>query len=183
MNIKKGPWAVTNSKIVYQNLWISVREDNVIKPDGKEGIFGVVKMKPGVSILPIDSEGDVYLTKEYHYAVERETIEAISGGIDEGENKESAAKRELKEETGITANELIDLGVVDPFTAVVASPNYLFLAKSLEFSKANPEGTENIKVIKTSIKEAVQWVMESKITHGGTVALILKAKEYLGYKD
>ena len=52
------------------------------------------------------------LTKEYHYAVERETIEVISGGIDKDEDKRDAAKRELKEETGILANELIDLGVL-----------------------------------------------------------------------
>lgn len=182
MNIKKGPWTVTDSKTVYKNPWINVKEDKVIRPDGKEGIFGVVEMKPGITILPIDDEGNVYLTKEYHYAVERETIEAISGGIEKGENKESAAKRELKEETGITANEWIDLGVVDPFTNVVVSPNHLYLAKGLEFSKANPEGTEDIKVIKTSIKEAIQWVMESKITHGATTTLILKAKEYLGYE-
>lgn len=183
MNIKKGPWTVTSSRTVYKNPWISVKEDRVIRPDGKDGIFGVVEMKTGVTILPIDDEGNVYLTKEYHYAVERETIEAISGGINKDESKEDAAKRELKEETGITANEWIDLGVIDPFTNVIVSPNYMFLAKGLEFSKSNPEGTESIKVIKVSMKEAIQWVMESKITHGATTTLILKAKDYLGYKD
>jgi len=133
--------------------------------------------------IPATGEGNVYLTKEYHYAVERETVEAISGGIDKGENKEDSAKRELKEETGITAKEWVGLGVVDPFTSVVVSPNYLYLAKDLEFSEASPEGTENIKVIKVPMKEAIQWIMENKITHGRTVALILKAKDYLGYKD
>src|SRR3990172_141612 len=115
VRIKKGPWEVTGTKTVYQNPWLRVKEDKVIRPDGKEGIFGVVEMKPGVSVLPIDDNGNVYLTNEYHYAVERETIEAISGGIDEEENKVDAAKRELKEETGITASEWIDLGVINPF--------------------------------------------------------------------
>ncbi|MBA3723497.1 MAG: NUDIX hydrolase [Candidatus Levybacteria bacterium] len=180
MNTKKGLWTVIKSKKVYQNPWIFVKEDKVIRPDGKEGIFGVVEMKPGVSILPIDNEGNVYLTKEYHYAVERETIEVISGGIDQEENKQEAAVRELQEETGIIADELVDLGVIDPFTTVVVSPNYLYLAKGLKFSDANPEGTENIKVIKVSMSEAIQWVIDSKITHGASTALILKAKSYLG---
>lgn len=180
MNIKKGQWTVVNSKAVYKNPWINVREDKVVRPDGKEGIFGVVEMKPGVSVLPIDDKGNVYLTKEYHYAVERETIEAISGGIDKDENKIEAAKRELKEETGIIANNWIDLGVVDPFTSVVVSPNYLYLARDLKFSEAKPEVTENIIVIKVLMKEAIQMVMDSKITHGGTTTLILKAKDYLG---
>jgi len=139
MNIKKGLWTITESKKIYENPWISVKEDKVIRPDGKDGIFGVVEMKPGVSVLPLDNEGNVYLTKEYHYAVERETIEVISGGIDKDEDKEDAAKRELQEETGIVATELVDLGVVDPFTSVVVSPNYLYLAKGLAFSEANPE--------------------------------------------
>lgn len=123
MNIKKGPWIITNTKEVYRNPWISVREDSVIRPDGKDGIFGVVEMKPGVSVLPLDDDGNVYLTQEFHYAVERETIEAISGGIDDNEDIQDAAKRELKEETGIIAREWTDLGVIDPFTSVVVSPN------------------------------------------------------------
>jgi len=180
MKIKKGPWTVIDSKTVYRNPWIDVREDKVIRPDGKDGVFGVVKMKPGITILPVDDQKNVYLTQEYRYAIERETVEAVSGGIDEGENKELAAKRELKEELGITANEWIDLGVVDPFTNAIESPSYIFLAKGLNFSGSNPEGTERIKIVKTPFKQAIKWVMENKITHGATATLILKAKDYLG---
>ena len=175
---KKGPWVLVDSKDVYSNPWIKLREDKVIRPDGKDGIFGVVTMKPGVSVLAIDSKNNVFLTQEYHYAVERNTIEAVSGGIDGKEDKLEAAKRELKEETGIEAKEWIDLGVIDPFTTVINSPNYLFLAKKLTFSKANPEGTENIKIIKVSFKQAVDWVMKSLITHSATATLILKVKNY-----
>ena len=179
MSIKKGLWEIVHSKIVYKNPWIQVREDSVIRPDNKEGIFGVVEMKSGVSVLPLDDVGNVYLTKEFHYAVERETIEVISGGIDENEDLLTAAMRELQEETGIQANEWIDLGSIDPFTTVVKSPNHLYLARGLSFSEANPEGTESIKVIKVSLAEAITWVMESKITHGASVAVILKAKAFL----
>jgi ADP-ribose pyrophosphatase len=179
MGIKKGPWTLVSSKDVYSNPWIKVKEDNVIGPDGKDGIFGVVTMKSGVSVLPIDNQNNVFLTREYHYAVERETIEAVSGGIDGSENKLEAAKRELKEETGIEAKEWMEMGVVDPFTTVINSPNYLFLAKNLTFSEANPEGTERIKVIKIPFKQAVDWVMQSLITHSATTTLILKVKNYL----
>jgi len=178
MNVKKGPWIFINSKDIYSNPWIKVREDSVIRPDGEDGIFGVVIMKSGVSVLPIDDQGNVFLTKEYHYAVERETLEAISGGIDTNESKLEAAKRELKEEAGIEAKKWIDMGVVDPFTTVVNSPNYLFLAMDLTFSEANPEGTENIKIIKIPFKQAVDFVMQSLITHSATATLILKAKNY-----
>lgn len=179
MYIKKGPWTVVDTKDVYSNPWIKVREDKVIRPDGKDGIFGVVSMKAGVSVLPIDDKNNVYLTKEYHYAVEDEKIEVMSGGIDGNENKIEAAKRELKEELGIEAQEWIDMGMIDPFTTVVNSPNYLYLAKNLTFFMANLEGTENIKVLKIPFNEAFEMVEQGLITHGASVALLLKAKNYL----
>lgn len=179
MSFKKGNWVVKNSKVVYQNPWIKVTEDQVIRPDGNDGIFGVVEIKPGAVILPIDKEGNVYLIKEYHYAVENDKLEVVSGGMDENENPLEAAKRELLEETGIKANQWIELGSFDPLTTVIKSTDYLFLAKDLEFSKSNPEGTEEIELVKVSYKEALKMVKENKITHAASVVLILRAEEYL----
>jgi ADP-ribose pyrophosphatase len=178
MEKKKGPWTIKTSKVVYQNPWIKVTEDQVIRPDGKDGIFGVVEMKAGSSILPIDDEGNVYLTKEYHYAVENDNLEVISGGIDEGENHLEAAKRELLEEAGITAKEWIELGVLDPFTTVIKSSDYMFIAKGLQFQEQRLEGTEQLEIIKIPYNEALKLVKENKITHGASVVLILRAKEY-----
>ncbi len=175
---KRGPWKIKNSRIVYKNPWISVREDKVIRPDGKPGIFGVVTMLPGVSVILLDDKGNVYLTKEYHYAVGRITIEAISGGIEKGENKLNAAKRELKEETGLTAKKWIYLGVVDPFTTAIHSPNYLYLAKKLSKTKPRPNATENIKIIKVPLNKALQWVKQSKITHSATCVALMKIKNF-----
>ena len=179
MKKKKGPWIVLGSKVVYRNPWIKVREDRVIRPDGKKGIFGVVSIKPGVSVLPMDDKGNVYLTKEYHYGVERVTIEAVSGGADKGETKLQTAKRELKEETGLIAKRWTCLGFANPFTTVASSSHHMYLAQKLVQSKSKQDGTEVIKVIKVSFKIAVKWVMESKITHSPSAILILKAENYL----
>ena len=179
MTTTKGPWRVLGSTIKYKNPWISVREDKVVRPDGKPGIYGVVTMLAGVSVLALDENNNVYLTKEYHYGVERDTLEVISGGIDKNETKLAAAQRELKEEAGIEASRWTDLGVLDPFTAVVSSPQYLYLAEGLTQGSQAMEGTEKIEIIKMSLKEAIQQVMESKITHGGSVAVILKAAHTL----
>ena len=176
---KHGPWKIKNSKVVYKNPWISVLEDSVIRPDGKPGIFGVVTMLPGSSVIPIDKNGNVYLTKEYHYGVRRVTIEAISGGVEKRKNKLSTAKRELKEEAGLVAKKWTYLGVVDPFTTVVQSPNYMYLAQGLSQGKTEPEGTESIRIIKVPFKKALQWVKESKITHSATCVAMLKSERYL----
>ena len=174
MGIQKGPWTVKGSEIKYKNPWIEVREDAVIRPDGKNGICGVVTMKNGVSVLPYDAEGNVYLAEEYRYGVERVTIEAISGGVDANESTLETAKRELKEETGLSASEWTDLGSLDPFTSVVVSANHMYLARGLSQGESDQEGTESIRVRKVPFSEALEWAMNGKISHGASVAVILK---------
>lgn len=173
MSDKKGPWTIQNSQVVYKNPWMCVEEDNVIRPDGKAGIFGVVTMKEGVAILPMDSEGNVYLVEQYRYVMEGKTIEIVCGGVDSGETILDAAKRELVEETGITATDWTSMGETNPYTSVVKSTSHMFVARGLKFAPATPEGTEHIKVIKTTLEEAEKWVREGKITHGPSSVLIL----------
>jgi len=136
-------------------------------------------MVPGVSVLPLDNQGFVYLVKEFHYAVEQNGIEVVSGAIDKNEPALHAAKRELKEELGIEAEEWIDLGLFNPFTSVVKSPANLYLARKIKFYGANPEGAEKINMVRLKFADAVKMVMKSDITHGQSCVLILKAAEFL----
>jgi len=177
--IKKGPWKIKKTILKYKNPWIEVNEDQVIRPDGKPGIFGTVNMKSGVSVLPMDDKGYVYLTHEYHYAVGQKIVETVSGAGERGEKPVKTAQRELLEELGITAKKWTDFGTVDPFTTVVKSRAYLFLARNLKFTQKNPEGTEIIKMVKIRFDKAVKMVMESKITHGPSCVLILKVNNFL----
>jgi len=180
--IKKGPWKIRKTVLKYKNPWIEVNEDQIVRPDGKPGIFGVVTMKSGISVLPLDDKGYVYLTDEYHYALGQKSIEVVSGAIEPREKPIEAAQRELREELGITAKEWVDMGIVNPFTTVVKSPAHLFLARNLAFTRKNPEGTEVIKTIKIKLDKAVKMVMDSKITHGPSCVLVLKVNNYLNHK-
>jgi 8-oxo-dGTP pyrophosphatase MutT (NUDIX family) len=176
---KHGPWVIKNSIEKYKNKWINVTEHEVIRPDGKDGIFGIVEMMPGISILPIDDEGYVYLTKEFRFALGCDSVEVVSGGIAENESPIHAAKKELKEELGIESSEIIELGIVNPFTSVVKSPAYLFLAKNIKIGQGTEvEGTEIISEVKIKFEDAVNMVMEGEITHGPSCVLILKAYRY-----
>jgi ADP-ribose pyrophosphatase len=169
-----GPWKITGSKQVYQDPWLTLRRDQVIRPDGKPGSHVVVQVKPGVSVLPLDDVGFVYLTDEFHYAVGRNTLEVVSGGIDAGEDALATARRELAEELGITAARWTTLGVVDPFTSTVTSPTQLFLAEGLTFGDHAREGTELIRSVRTSLVDAVAAVQEGRISHAPSAVLILK---------
>ena len=170
-----GPWRILDTQAVYRDPWIEVDRDRVVRPDGAPGTHVVVRMKPGVSVLPLDDEGRVYLTDEFHYGVGRRSIEAVSGGIEPGETPESTAHRELAEELGIHAARLVRLTTVDPFTTIVVSPTVLFIAEGLSFAPARPEGTEQIDRAVMSLDEAKTAVLEGRITHAPSCILVLQA--------
>ncbi len=175
-----GPWQILSRREVYRDPWIDVTRDEVIRPDGQNGSHCIVRLKAGVSVLAVDDAGVAYLTEEFHYAVGRVTLEAVSGGIDAGESAEAAAHRELQEELGIVADQWHDLGVVDPFTSVVLSPTRLFVARQLRFGATALEGTERIRCAKLPFADAVQMACDGRITHGPSCVLILKARLLLG---
>jgi ADP-ribose pyrophosphatase len=177
---RHGPWQILSRREIYRDPWIDVTLDDVIRPDGGAGTHSIVRLKPGVSVLALDDQGTVYLTEEFHYAVGRTLLEVVSGGIEPNEDPLATARRELEEELGITAGEWLDLGVCDPFTSVVVSPVRMFLARSLSFGPTAPEGTEQIHCRALPLAEAVQMVIDSRITHAPSCLLILKAHHWLG---
>lgn len=178
--LENGPWKIKSRSAKYRSELIELYEDEVIKPDGEPGTYTTVRFKAGVSVLPVDEKGFAYLARDFRYAVGRETLEVVGGAIDEGETRLDAARRELKEELGIEADELIELGQVDPITSLADSPAYLFLATGrLRFKEKELEGGENVRTVKVELHEAVRMVMQSEVTHGSSCVLILRANDYL----
>lgn len=175
-----GPYVVESTQTVYRNRWLSVREDHVTRPDGSPGLFGIVTMLAGSSIIAIDGAGCVLLVREYKYGVGRETLEAISGGIGPGESPLEAAKRELSEEAGVGADEWIPLGVVDPFTTAVVSPNYVFLARGLHAVPRRPDEGEDVLPVSFPLATALEMVINGTITHAASCVGLLRAARILG---
>lgn len=174
-----GPWKIIRRNEVYRDPWVRVKQDDVLRPDGKPGTYCSIDVKPGVTVLALDAEGYVYLMEEFHYAVGRVTLEASSGGIEPGEDPLLAAQRELQEELGITAARWQPLGVIDPFTANVSSPAALFLAMELTHGATSHEGTESIQPVRLSFAAALDAVMEGRITHAPSCVLLFKAERWL----
>lgn len=180
MNKKNGDWTIKDTKKIFENDFFKVFEDDVIQPDGKEGKFATVEFRSGVSVLPVDAVQNVYLTRQFRYAIEREDIEAVSGNIEDEEILETA-KREASEELGIKAENWTNLGRVEDNTSITKTTAHLFLAEELSFGKPDPEGTEKIEMVKMPLAEAVEKVLSGEITHGQTCVLILKANHLLNF--
>ena len=176
---KHGPWTIKSSERLYQDKYVEFRVDDVVKPSGEPSRYATGRMLPGVSVLALDAEGFVHLTKQFRYAVGRDSIEVVSGGIDEGEAERAAALRELREELGIEAGELTDLGTVDAVTSQVSAPARVFLARDLKFGEPDRGGTEVMETLKVKFEAAVRMVMAGEITHAISCVLILKAQEFL----
>ncbi len=175
----RGPFRRTSSEVVYRNPWIHVREDRVVRPGGSPGLFGVVEMRPGVTVLALGEGGEVHLAREYKYAIEAYSMELISGAMDDGEAPLETGRRELREEAGLEATDWTDLGTVDPFTTVIRSPNRMFLARGLRAVETAADEDEPLDVHRVSWDEAVAMVLDGRITHAASCVAILKAKLHL----
>lgn len=169
-----SPWKTTATRLVYDNQWIRVREDQVIRPDGNPGIYGVVHFKnTAVGVLPIDNEGYVHLVGQYRYTLEQFSWEIPEGGSPEGEDPLDGAKRELLEETGLRAAQWTELCRSHLSNSVGDELAILYLATELEMGVANPDGTEQLDYKRVAISEAIKMVMNGEITDAMTMIAIM----------
>jgi 8-oxo-dGTP pyrophosphatase MutT (NUDIX family) len=159
-----NPWTVLSSKVVYDNPWISVREDAVIHPNGEPGIYGVVHYKNrAVGVLAIE-EGEIYLVGQYRYPLGRYSWEIPEGGCPEGEEPLDAARRELEEETGLRAASWRRLGEAHLSNSVSDEQAIWFLATELTQGQTSPEGSEQLRVRRVPLGEALRMALAGEIT-------------------
>lgn len=179
MEKKHGPWTIRRTREAYSHGLITVKEDEVTRPDGSRGTYATVRLKDGVGVLAVDDEEVAYFAREFRYAVGRESTEIVGGGIEEGESAREAARRELREELGIEAEEFVELGSIQPVTSLVNSASTLFLARRLRFAGKDEDAGEVIRTIKMPLAEAVARALSGELFHPTTCLLVLRAHHYL----
>ena len=176
----KNPWTTVSTRLVYENPWIRVREDQVIRPDGKPGIYGVVETRIASGVIALTPENEVYLVGQYRYPVNEYSWEIIEGGNDPGEPALEAAKRELREEAGLSAKDWIQLGPEFHLSNCFSSEiGIVFLARGLSQGQAEPEGTEILKIQKMPIKQALAMVHSGEIKDSVSIVGLIRAARYL----
>jgi len=174
-------WKTLSSKTVYENAWLEISHRDVITPGGSNGIYGLVKFKnQAIGVIPIDEEGNIYLVGQYRYAIDEYTWEIPEGGGALGVDGLDAAKRELKEETGLVADKWTKLGRIHTSNSATNEEGFLYIAEELNQGEAEPEETEDLQVKKVSLKDAVEMVMRSEITDSLSVCAILMAARLKG---
>jgi 8-oxo-dGTP pyrophosphatase MutT (NUDIX family) len=175
MNDPASPWKKLSSRVAYENPWIRVREDTVIRPDGSEGIYGVVVTPPSVMIVAVTPRNEVYLTAQHRYTNGLYSWELPAGGSD-GQDPLEAARRELEEEAGLLAEHWMEIGSFYPMNGIASEVCHVFLAKGLqEGAKAVQPDEEIHEVRGIPFREVMDMVGRGAITDGMTIAALAQA--------
>jgi len=169
-----NPWRTISSREIYDNSWISVREDAVIRPDGEDGIYGVVSFKNiAIGVLAIE-EGFLYLVGQYRYPLGQYSWEIPEGGCAKGEEPLAAARRELEEETGLVAKNWKKIGEAFLSNSVSDERAVWYLATELTQGVSRPDGTEILNVQRVTIDEAVRMSLSGEITDALSLLAIMR---------
>ncbi len=184
MKKKTNPWKKLSDEVKYDNPWIRVEEHEVINPGGGESIYGKVSFKnKAIGIIPIDGEGNTWLVGQYRYTLNEYSWEIPEGGCPNGEDMLEGAQRELKEETGLTADTWEIIMRLHTSNSVTDEEAFIFLAKNLQQGENNLEETESdLKVLKLPLEDAIKMVMEGEITDSMSVAGLLKVARIIDHK-
>lgn len=181
-NPKNNPWKTLSTREVYDNHWISLSEHQVINPSGKPGIYGKVHFKnKAIGIVPIDVEGNTYLVGQFRYTLNEWSWEIPEGGGALDLDPLASAKRELQEETGFSASRWTLLHRVHLSNSVTDEEGFIYLAEDLQPGKNALEETEaDLKVMRLPFKDALEMVLNGKITDSMSVIGLLRAAMHLG---
>lgn len=178
---EESNWETKSAEVVYENPWIQVEHREVTTPAGEPGIYGVVGFKnKAMGVVPIDDEGNVYLVGQFRYTLGEYSWEIPEGGCPLGEDLLEAAKRELKEETGLMASNWQFVGRIHTSNSVTDEEGFIYLAQSLTQGESAPEETEELAVRRLPLGEAVDMVMRGEITDSVSIAGILMVARMLG---
>lgn len=174
---KDNPWKILESQKIYDNNWISLTEHQVINPAGGKGIYGEVHFKnTAIGIIPLDTDYNTWLVGQYRFPIKAYSWEIPEGGGLLGIHPEEGARRELAEETGLSAGRLTEIQRMHLSNSVSDELAIIYVAQDLQMGMASPEETEELVIRKLPFEEAFQLVLDGTITDSMSVAGILKTK-------
>jgi 8-oxo-dGTP pyrophosphatase MutT (NUDIX family) len=173
--VSVGPWRRLSRRSVYANPWLELFHDEVTRPDGSPGIYGVVHLRnAAVGVVPLDDDGRVLLVGQYRYTLDEYSWEIPEGGVDPEEGLLEGAQRELREETGFEAADWRVLFKFSMSNSVTDETGVIYLATGLTEGMSSPEASEDISIRWVPLDEAIAMIDRGEITDVMSVSGLLR---------
>ena len=168
-------WQMLSKETIFENLWIRLEDHEVINPSSGKSQYGKICFKNlAVAILAVDEDRQIYLVGQYRYTLDEYSWELPMGGAPLKEKPLTAAQRELREETGVSATSWREVMRLHLSNSVTDEAGIVFIATGLTVGEPQPEDTEDLAIRKLPLDEALNWVHEGRITDAMSVAAILR---------
>lgn len=171
-----------NSKQIFDGVVVKLYVDDVELPDGKKTIREIVRHPGAVCVIPIDSDENVIMIKQFRYPFSEVLLEVPAGKLEPNEDPLEAVKRELEEESGVVADNVEYIGTMYTTVAIIDEKIHMYLATGLTYKNAHPDDGEFLEVEKIPLKTLVEMVMDGKIPDSKTQIAILKAEKILSQR-
>ena len=171
------PWKIIDSRHPFPKF----RMDNCELPNGKPYKAFVLEFDAWANVLAVTKNNEAVLIRQYRHGVQEVLLELPGGVVDDGEDPLEGAKRELLEETGYSAGNIIEIGKIYPNPAIQQNTLYCYLATDVEWTaEQDLDESEKIEVVLVPLDELVEMVQQGKFLHALNVAVLFKALMYLG---
>jgi ADP-ribose pyrophosphatase len=178
--MKPKPWKTLSSKLVYKNPWMSLREDVAQMPDRRTTVYGVITFGDCVGVVPFVDENHVILVRQYRYVQgENHRWEIPTGGVNEGETLEQAAQRELAEEAGYRAGQLVHISSYYTSKCICDETAHLYVGETLTSCQLAPDKTEFLERRIFPFDQALRMSLKGEIMDSMSVLGILLAARRL----
>jgi ADP-ribose pyrophosphatase len=167
------------SENAYKGRAFNVRRDHLLTPSGNTVKYDIVEHIGSVSIIPVDENGQIYFVRQYRHAAEMDLLELPAGALEPGEPPEEAAAREIREETGMAAKNIKEIGVFYLAPGYSTELMHVFLATGLSHDPLDPDADEYLSVEKIPVATALQLAESGQILDAKSLAALFLAKPYL----
>jgi ADP-ribose pyrophosphatase len=167
------------TQTVFNGRVIHVKHDRVLCPNGQESMREIVEHRGGVAVVAVTERDEIFLVKQYRYALGCEMWEIPAGKLEEGEEPFSAIKRELEEEVGAVAATWQDLGYIIPTCGYCSEKIHLYLAKDLTFTHTHPDEDEFLDIVKLPRTKAMEMCKNGEINDAKTICALARAEAWL----
>jgi ADP-ribose pyrophosphatase len=172
------PFTIISSKIAYENAWIKVEHQEIIRPDGAPGVYGIVRFaNRAVAVLPLEANGDVWLVGQWRRPLNAWSWEIPEGGVPFDEDLEAGARRELEEEAGLIAGTFLKVLEFDTSNCVTDEVGTSYIAYDLTQGTLAPDPTEVLSLRRVHFTDLLAEIDQGLIRDGPTLATVLRAHQ------